>query len=388
VIKLRDDVQQALKAPQTRAQIDIIGFGLKSSFSNQAEEQKWRQGQADLKAIARDPLSGGDFHEAQDPSSLLQRLRDSLRLVKFFVQRAGETAPDPATFLDLNQTWTVRNLVPGSEYVIRLAGHEAEVQDTVRLEGGESLLLVFNRAANRLEHQRFDEELRAMQPDVRDPGELDQRYFIGAHLPQRQAGAEVWFRVSVQNANPARFSPRPRQIWCEIRPLPARDRVFYVSDAEFEPDQSVPVLRLRVAPWPLEAQRAEIQLWFRMNDEQSASGFDVDLTAPAAIDVPQAQLQLEPQPGGEGNPYRIVVIEQHLEGSTVYPLRVMLRPPADHITHSYFADMAKVRHVFAYEDRAFWRQEEPHLFVTPIRQPGALDDWVSSGPLEIDLTRR
>ncbi|MHB9065933.1 MAG: hypothetical protein ACYC4B_19220 [Pirellulaceae bacterium] len=388
VMKHRDNVQQALKNPQTRAQIDIIGFGLKNQFSNKEEEQIWQRGQADLKAIARDPLSKGNFHEAREPSSLMQKLRDSLRLVKFFVSRSDASPPSPEEFLDLNETWTVRNVVPGQEYTIQLAGLESEVFEKMPLEGGESLLLVFNRGAHRLEHLRFDDELRASQADVRDPQQPDHRFFVGAHLPQRQEGAEVWFRLSIQNAIPYRFSPRPRQIWAEVRPLPARDRVFYVSDAEFEPDQPVPVIRLRVAPWPLEVQRAEVRLWFTMSAESGAHSFDLDLDRPENIDVPGVNVQIESQPGDEGSPYRVVALEQHTPGSTLYPMRLQMRPSPPYITHSYFENAHQVRHVFAFDDRTFWNRENPRLLVTPIREKGVLDNWASTGPIEVDLTRR
>ncbi|MHB8974243.1 MAG: hypothetical protein ACYC4N_27735 [Pirellulaceae bacterium] len=388
VMKHRDDVQQALKNPPTRAQVDIIGFGLKNRFSNKEEEQLWLRGQADLKAIARDPLSNGDFHEARDPSSLMQKLRDSLRLVKFYVYRSDGPLPNPTEFLDLNQTWTVQNVVSGAEYAIQLAGLESEVVEKAPLEGGESLLLVFNRGAHRLEHLRFEDELRASQADVRDPQQPDRRFFVGAHLPQRQSGAEVWFRLSVQNATAYRFSPRPRQIWAEIRPLPARDRVFYVSDAEFEPDQPVPVLRLRVSPWPLEVQRAEVRLWFTMSEESGAHSFDLDLGRPTPIDLPNVNVQIDPQPGDEGDPYRVVALEQHTNSSTMYPLRLQVRPSPDYITHSYFENIGKVRHVFAFNDRTLWNREKPKLLVTPIREKGVLDNWVSTGPIEVDLTRR
>ena len=172
------------------------------------------------------PLSNGDFHEARDPSSLMQKLRDSLRLAKFYVYRSDEPPPSPTEFLDLNQTWAVQNVTPGAEYVIQLAGLDSAVVERAPLEGGESLLLVFNRAAHRLEHLRFDDELRASQADLRDPQQPDRRFFVGADLPQRPAGDEVWFRLSIQNATAYRFSPRPRQIWAEIRPLPARSGVL------------------------------------------------------------------------------------------------------------------------------------------------------------------
>ncbi len=125
-----------------------------------------------------------------------------------------------------------------------------------------------------------------------------------------------------------------------------------------------------------------------MSADSGARSFDLDLGRPATIDLPGANLQVEPQPGDEGGPYRVVVIEQHTDNSASYPFRLQMRPPPVYITHSYFEEAAKARHVFAYNDRAFWKTEDPKLLVTPIRQQGVLDDWVSSGPIEVDLTRR
>ncbi len=387
-LKDRDSAQQTLQDPLTRAQIDIIGFGLKREFADEEERRKWVNGQADLVRIARDPLSGGDFHEARDPSSLLQKLRDSLRLVKYYVHREGAPAPSPDTFLSLNQPWTVKDFDGADWYSVELSGHDVPVSSRVFLEGGESLLLSFNRAADRLDHLRFEDELRESRPDLRDPAKPERRFFVGAHLPQRRGSNEVWFRVSVQNAAAEQFSQRPRRIWAEIRELPSRNRVFFIGDAEFEPDQPVPVLRFRVSPWPLESQRAEVRLWFNMSDAAPAESFPVDLSNPASIDLAGTGLRVQPRPGNSGDPYQIIVMEQHAEGSKNYPLLVQIRPSPDTALHSFFEDAAKVRHVFSFADREFWKREDPRLFVTDIRQGDVLENWISTGPIEVDLPRR
>ena len=247
---------------------------------------------------------------------------------------------------------------------------------------------MFNPAANRLEHLRFNDELRTSKSDLRNPRQLEQRFFVGAHLPQRRAGTEVWFRLSVQNAAAHLFSPRPRQIWAEIRPLPAGKQVFYVSDPEFEPDQPVPVLRLRVSPWPLEAQRAEIRFWFTMEDGAGSQSFELNPEQPTVIDLPDANLRTELPPGDADAPLQILVMESHPNQASGYPLRLQLKPSPDFASHSYFDEAAKVRHVFAFNDRSVWKQERPKLIVTPVRQPGVLDDWISTGPIEVDLPRR
>ena len=198
----------------------------------------------------------------------------------------------------------------------------------------------------------------------------------------------MWFRLSVQNAAAHLFSPRPRQIWAEIRPLPAGKQVFYVSDPEFEPDQPVPVLRLRVSPWPLEAQRAEIRFWFTMEDGAGSQSFELNPEQPTVIDVPDANLRTELPPGDADAPLQILVMESHPNQAAGYPLRLQLKPFPDFASHSYFDEAAKVRHLFAFNDRSVWKQERPKLVVTPVRQPGVLDDWISTGPIEVDLPRR
>lgn len=388
VLKDRDSVQQTLQDPLTRAQIDIIGFGLKREFADEEERRKWVNGQADLVRVARDPLSGGDFHEARDPSSLLQKLRDSLRLVKYYVHREGTPAPSPDAFLSLNQPWTVKDFERADWYSVELSGHDVPVTSRVFLEGGESLLMTFNRAANRLDHLRFEDELRESKPDLRDPTKPERRFFVGTHLPQRHGANEVWFRVSVQNAAAEQFSQRPRRIWAEIRVLPSRDRVFFVGDAEFEPDQPVPVLRFRVSPWPLESQRAEVRLWFTMADAAPAESFPVDLANPAAIDLSGTNLRVQTRPGNANDPYQIIVMEQHAEGSKSFPLLVQMRPSPDAALHSFFEDAVKVRHVFSFKDREFWKREDPKLSVTNVRQGDVIENWVSTGPIEVDLPRR
>ena len=317
----------------------------------------------------------------------MEKLRESLRLVKFFVHQEGTPPPSPDSFLDLNQPWAIQNFQHDAWYNVALAGHETAVSERVRLEGGESLLLVFNPAANRLEHLRFNDELRVKVRLAEPAG-------AGTAILRRSssAAAEGRYGSVVPTLRPERrrapLSPRPRQIWAEIRPLPAGKQVFYVSDPEFEPDQPVPVLRLRVSPWPLEAQRAEIRFWFTMEDGAGSQNFELNPEQPTVIDLPDANLRTELPPGDADAPLQILVMESHPNQAAGYPLRLQLKPFPDFASHSYFDEAAKVRHLFAFNDRSVWKQERPKLIVTPVRQPGVLDDWISTGPIEVDLPRR
>src|SRR5690606_39153956 len=99
VIKIATDVHTALRNAPRPVHVDIIGFGL--------ENETNKQGLADLRNIATQ--SGGRFHEARDPSSLLERLRDSLRLARFYVHREGQPEPPPEQQLELNEYWNIPN---------------------------------------------------------------------------------------------------------------------------------------------------------------------------------------------------------------------------------------------------------------------------------------
>jgi hypothetical protein len=291
--------------------------------------------------------------------------------------------------LDLNQTWTVDDWDAKGEYSVQISGFEAPVPpERVVLEGGELLDLVFVRKNRRLEHQRFNYQLLTQKPHLLDPLDRTQSYFVGGHLPRRAGGSEVEFPVSVQNDVAHQFSRRPRHIWAEIRALPTRSRVFYVCDPEFEVERPVPVIRCRVSPWPQESLQAEIQLWFNFTPDAQGREFELDLSQPSRLDLDGVTLEIEPNPGAEGELYRIVITEQHTQQSSVYPLLVQLRPQADYVSRGYFEATRKVRHLMAYKDRLFWREESPRLIVTPVRQPGVLSQWVSSGPMVVDLPRR
>ena len=114
------------------------------------------------------------------------------------------------------------------------------------------------------------------------------------------------------------------------------------------------------------------------NQEPPAS--DLDLAQPTPIDLPNVNVQIDPQPGDEGGPYRVVALEQHASRSTLYPLRLQVRPSPDYITHSYFESASKVRHVFAFDDRTFWQRANPKLLVQSLRE--------GAGQLGVDGTDR
>ena len=106
IIKVRANVQQALTNPLTRAQIDIIGFGLKSEFRNAEERNKWVSGQEDLIRIARDPLSKGEFSRSarsEQPAGKTPRVpatRQVLRAPGRYPAPVARLVPRPESALD------------------------------------------------------------------------------------------------------------------------------------------------------------------------------------------------------------------------------------------------------------------------------------------------
>ncbi len=385
VRKNRTHVQEAIA--RVPAQIDIIGFGMKEKFRDDRERTIWASGQEALKAISKD--SGGEFYTARDPSELLARLRESLRMVKFFVQEPGLPPPPERDALDLNQTWVANRFREPESLEVRVMGHDSRVPAApVMLEGGEALELLFNRSSGRLEHLRYDFELQTEKSNLRVPQDRSRAFFVGAHLPRRTAAREMEFWVSVQNDAAERFSPRPRHVWAEIRPLPARTPVFYLQDVEFVPGLPVPMLRFRVSPWPQEVLQAELRLWVSWDEDGGGREIPLKLAENSQVDIPGTSLQIEPRAGREGEAYQVTVTEQHLGSNTRELLRVQLRPPPDHVTRSYFSSSGKARHIFAYEDREFWKSETPRLIVTSMEPDGVRAGWLATGPMQVDLPRR
>jgi hypothetical protein len=99
----------------------------------------------------------------------------------------------------------------------------------------------------------------------------------------------VKFFVSVQNANPELFSPRPIEVWAEIAPssgdteaAKSKGRaapdssasktryVFY--DCVFKQDTPVPVLEFFVPDWPHGMEYAEIRFWCKLGNNPKHIG--------------------------------------------------------------------------------------------------------------------
>ena len=374
-----DMVKELLQQPDMKAQVDIIGFALEKS----QQEKDYKS----LIDIARNQNSGGDFYQARDPSSLLAALRESLRPVRYVVEQGGIVVPQGASSRELNQTWVLNSIGDKAEYQVALVDYDEPVSTSVRLEGGESVELFVQ--GNQLQHRRYRNQLRESIEEVIDPQDPTRRFFIGAHLPERHGASEVWLRMSVQNARADRFSVRPRRVWAEVRPVAARDRVYYASDAEWEPGTPVPVLRLRLHHWPAGCDLAEIKLRYAMADSPAEQVFAFDPKLPRQkFQWNGVELQIETRSISGADFREFVVREQHPTDREFSPLLVQLRPASENIRHTYFRDKHRAVHVFICRARDLAGMPQAQLHLTRATVGGPLDKWVSAAPLEVQIPPR
>ena len=382
--KQRDDVDAMLGRQLFQGiQIDIVGLDMAAARRNNPKDV------ADLKAIAE--RTGGAFHEANDPTSLLKALERSLGLVEYHVYKAS--GRPPARVVLVERTWNVEDWDQReAPYIVRLVGMERSPSAPVTLAGGEALDMFYNKRENRLEHRRFaPKEIRERRESVPDPADPRRNFFIAAHLPRR-VGNGVWFPVSVQNAEERLFSPRPKHVWAEIRPLangPARNMpVYHFYDVEVEPDRPVPVLRFRVPNWPAEARRAEIRLWLKVDDDAPPNRtISVDDLRRASLPAPGIEgvtFHVEPpRDGDRDNQYVVRLTQQHEAGSDLYAVRVQITPPPDRVSHRYVAQSNVVRHLFVYNRSV---GTTPKIHITS-RERITRNAVAITEPLEVTLPR-
>jgi hypothetical protein len=216
---------------------------------------------------------------------------------------------------------------------------------------------------------------------------------VGAHLPRRD-GPAVSFSVSVQNADEKSFSPRPKHIWAEIKPVftrpPEHVPVFHFYDLEFEPDRPVPVLRFRVPQWPAAAKEATIRLWFKMEEDDAPpnwSSLVEEAVKQSKFSVKGIDgLKLEVQTkkiAKTSDPFEVHVTEFDDAPLEMFGIRLEMTPAPDKIAHRYIVEARQVRHIFSYKDSTSLRTVEPALRVTT--RDRILRDAVEVEPLTVTL---
>lgn len=420
------ELLRLLDQPDYRdVELDILGFSLRdddlrrmaqsraAAFEKShpgqfqpAYEELWRKlylGREELRRLSggRGRARGG-FFEVQDRSTLLSRLEEMLRprqyeilaarnqeRVGVFELKGGRNLNQP---IDLNVPVGVRHPTTSSApYVIRLV-QDPQVQAAVELEGGEGLELRLSDDGRRLEHIPFKGEERA-RAEVVDPSDPRRRVLVRAHLPVRtqrevpgpakpHSVSAVQFFLSIENAEPTRFSPRPAEAWVQIQPLrrdpPAEKGTpvgepYVFFDLRFRAGDPVPVLVCEALSWPDTANQAQIQLWCKFQrtasdprGELSVERFLRDNTLQLAS-LPEMTFRIkeEPDPKRQFHIVKILV-----EDSRRGPPRakIELSPPPRRVAHQYFGTSGRSDHSFFYPVEDAGRVGAYTVRITPLER--------------------
>jgi hypothetical protein len=330
--------------------IDVIGFNfVPGQFNREARLQE-------LQSLAAD--SGGRFFDATDPMKLGTSLRQSLRMMRWRVEGTGA----PRESATLGSALSLPNPINGQtdNYDVVLDAGPSSPRRRIGVSGGESLDLRVTGNGRGLDFQRYtggtEQGIRDSYDDLPDPGDAKRRWFIAAHLARRELQT-IRFPISIQNAKAADFSPRPIEMWAEIRPkLPDNTLAspYILWDISYQASRPVPVIDLVIPNWPSVAASAEISTWFRWTPTAPDMVLPLSDLVPGVdrvVDVtnmPHSRLRLFLSPSVEKDRIQLTVIEEHdANGVAEVPLlRVTVSPPCQRAIHSRHQNSIRVRHTF------------------------------------------
>jgi hypothetical protein len=259
-------------------------------------------------------------------------------------------------------------------------------------------MLYLSKDGSRLEHRRYTKNLRVQSenvPDPADPENAAKRFFVGAHIPDWK-GSAVQFWLSIQNNNPAKFSPRPEEAWLQIRPLlpDSPEAVPYICyDLTFEPKLPVPELTFVAPDWPRNAEEAEIQLWFKLKKTQPDPQHVIsvnDLRKLGGLqlqDVPTAVFTVDTRAGEQNAPYQVVVTERSPQGKPIPGVRVEMDPTPDRIARQYNQKAGTVHNTFYYDAAAAAQAGSFRILFTPHSRLSERAVTLPA-PLKVGIARR
>ena len=374
--KIRQKLDQQC-ADGKPVRLHIVGFTANPDFDHpeypaqdrQADEAMWRREREKWQAAAPERIAGEPILNASQPEQLVTALRSALERDKFYVQPQGAPPPAAADLRNLGERFPVHEFAAPGPYVVTVVGRATPVTSEIRLEGGERIEMELDRVADppRLRFRRYTKGQKSsgVQQDVSG-------CYIAPHGSLPAPGGRI-LRVSVQNQNEAQFSPRPRQIWAEVRPVPDGKPVFYLQDRQFEADCPVPMLQFQLQDFRWTG--AELRLWFTFDDRGYVEPLPADAADPGQYRWQNVTLLVD-----RSRPQSIVVSERHDDpSSTDYPLRVTLQSPADVIRRSYSDDARRVQHVFEF---AAGTSPPPEVRALVAPNPNASElDWIAPDPI-------
>ena len=325
----------------------MIAFCIKPDDERQAKYYK--EAYEDLQSLVTEQRPAGEFVAHDDPSRLLNALQRLVEMEKCVLSREGQDIgqleSEKRRELDLP---AMGKPVP---HTIRIMeGENSKASAEIEVEGGEFIKIYLDATAPggkpRLVFRPRGEKLgeESLLPDhawVND--DQSRRYYVKADKGTMD-GNLATFHVSIQNADEAQFTYRPKSIWAEIIPMPPNGTAktpYTFYDLSFQNGSSFPIQEFRAAGWPKEATAAKIHLWlkFRPTDPDENLALDdhrwKNVGAWKEFDLhPQGEPPEKPLTlkwkieGKEGDPSCTVVVEQSVPaGIDPHAYRIEVKPP-------------------------------------------------------------
>jgi hypothetical protein len=371
--------------PEVR--LDIVGLQIDPK---DAGESKLAQ----LRALARGK-GKGEYYDAGDVSELRKALEKSLASAQYTVEPAdGEAVAPVLGKLELGRDCPLPTPRRGeANYSVRMADERLGAKADVTVEGGEALELFweFRPEVGRRElvHHRYGDQSRPAHDKLENPLRPGEQFLVCAHIPT-QDGV---FRISIQNSRAERFSPRPKEMWIEIRPrFPAghadEGRVYCFYDPNFEPSMPVPVVRCQALQWPEAAAEATIEAWFRFDLAKGEKRRAGDaLNSFRLADAPEIAFEGPEIKDDPRQPTTVTLTEIHPRGNALNALKVEMQPPADKVEHRYNSKTGMVRHQFVYSDRPDVKEVRDYT-IRMVTRKSLIEKAVYAPRLIVDLSRR
>lgn len=328
-------VARAVRRPENEdIQLDVVGFQVTG------DERKALEA---LRGVAEN--TGGRFHDADDAESLIDALRRSLGLKRFTVARLPEQKN--VAQQELDRTADVRcDRLPGENwalpYRVDVPDPHNPVHTSLKLWGGEHITLELRDRPHRLACLPYEGQPSATE-------QLDGVRIV-AHLPYRDIENlnNVRFPVSIENAKPEQFSPRPAEVWAEIRPvgdaLPEAAPTFVFYDPTYVNDKPVPVLEFVALDWQKltgGATEAEIRLWLKFHPTPPNEQPSLAALERSPLKLGGATFAAQPEGPATG-----IVTEEHDDPERFHWAKVEVVPRPQGIVRRYSPVAGRCRHVF------------------------------------------
>lgn len=409
---------------QLQVPVHILGLGMNRTDDRQAIE--------DFQRLC--VLTGGRFHSlsgSTDLNNALSRWVDpgNYRLENTEREREPvrravlgtpiKVLPAPKSTERFLLTYEGRQWVDEPAVV---ASDAMQPQEDVWLEGGESLQLYVNDQGDAIHAFGYQSDVVA-QSDLVTGAQAATDHVVRVHRPQPQGPGDVAFSVSWQRRDQRadatepkwRVTARPENIWVQVQPLSAdgqsAGQTYAFFDANYEPEQPVPRIRMVARDWPASATKARIRVWSSPAD---ASNFQLlppivgDTKAPpvsslfmrvtlsdaleSPIDIaPGVTLRMNrPSAVGVDQPQRLrFIIEFNDSEEGVESIKVNLpevdQQGIDRIIRQFDSEHATAVHTFEYNNP---ENTIPEYVEVSHRDWELQDAWeLKDGHIDVDVSR-